>query len=224
MPERVTFATEDGVTIAGERYAGPSIDGPSALLLHMMPATKESWRPFAEALVARGFSHVLAIDLRGHGESTAGPGGSKLFYKDFSDEEQQAKMKDVEAAVAWLEGMGVRKDRLLLAGASIGANLAIAYAAAYHEIPAVIALSPGLDYRGVTTGDKISALADHQRVHIAASTEDEYSFASMRSLASRRPGSTISELHDAGHGTTMFEREPVFMAETLAWAQAAMRP
>jgi len=52
--ERVTITTEDGVTIVGLHAAGRR-GGPTALLLHMMPATKESWSAFVEHLIGEGF-------------------------------------------------------------------------------------------------------------------------------------------------------------------------
>lgn len=215
--ERVTFTTDDGVRIAAEYTEGPQ-GGPAALLLHMMPAVKEGWRPFTERLLAAGFTNVLAIDLRGHGESTEGADGARLDYRLFDDAEHQAKMRDVEAAVRWLEReKGVTTDRLVVVGASIGANLAIAYGAAHNEVPAVAALSPGLDYRGVTTDDKVTEYADGQGLYLAASGEDELSFRTDRRLAELRPESVVMEFSGAGHGTTIFESEPAFMDTLAAW-------
>lgn len=214
MP-RVAFATDDGVTIVGEHREGPA-GGAAALFLHMMPATKESWGPLAEALAARGFT-TLAIDSRGHGESVRGPGGRRLDYKAFSDEEQQAKMNDVEAAVRWLEARGAERRRLALVGASIGANLSIAYAGAHPDVPAVVALSPGLDYRGVLTEEAAAAMPRDQKLLLAASAEDEYSFASIRALARAKADAECQELKGAGHGTAMLAREPGFFAYVVEW-------
>lgn len=214
MP-RVEFTTDDGVTIVGEHREGAA-GGPAALLLHMMPAAKESWGPLAEALAGRGFT-TLAIDLRGHGESVRGPGGRRLDYKAFSDEEQQTKMKDVEAAVRWLESRGAERPRLALVGASIGANLSIAYAGAHRDVPAVVALSPGLDFRGVLTEDAAAAMPRSQKLLLAASEEDGYSFASIRALARAKADAETQELGGAGHGTAMLERAPGFFAYVVEW-------
>lgn len=212
---RVEFITEDGVMIVGEHREG-SAGGPAALLLHMMPATKESWRALAEALSARGFA-TLAIDLRGHGESVRGPGKRKLDYRDFSDDEHKAKMKDVEAAVRWLEERGASRGRMALAGASIGANLSIAYAGEHADVPAVVALSPGLDYHGVVTKDAAAAMPRSQKLLLAASAEDEESFSSVHALARTKADAELQELKDAGHGTTMLERGPGFFAYVVEW-------
>lgn len=214
MAENIVFTTTDGVAIAGEYLAG-QVGGPAALLLHMMPAIKESWRPFAAELQAAGFS-VLAIDLRGHGESTSAITG-KIDYKNFEDADHQAKIHDVEAATAWLAAHGANPKRTALAGASIGANLAIQYAAEHHEIPAVVALSPGLDYRGVTTADKVARFSASQALLLVASSEDEYSFLTNKKLAEIKTGAALIELNGAGHGTTMFENQPQLMDEAVGW-------
>jgi len=215
MPQKVEFTTRDGVRIAGILYHGHP-GGPAALLLHMMPAAKESWDEFAGLLLGAGFT-VLAIDLRGHGESRRAADGRRLDYELFDDRDHMDKIHDVEAAADWLREEGFAADRLAVVGASIGANLAIAYAAAHPEVPAAAALSPGLDYRGVTTPDKVSRLAADQSLFLAASSEDELSFRTDRELVRLKPDAVVREYVNAGHGTGMFAARPDLMAELVGW-------
>src|SRR3989338_5627500 len=93
--ERVSLKTSDNVDIVGDYYASQRWRG--ILLLHMMPADRQSWSGLAIELSKAGVD-VLAIDLRGHGESAGGPEG----YLDFSDDEHQQSILDVEAAVDFL--------------------------------------------------------------------------------------------------------------------------
>lgn len=221
MPKKVSFETDDGVTIFADYYENGT-DGPAALLLHMMPATKESWQPFAAALIDAGFSRVLAIDLRGHGESIM-QNGHRIDYRDFEDADHQTKIKDVDAAVAWLEDRGATKSRLAVAGASIGANLAIVYGADHADVPAVVAMSPGYDYRGVTTPDKMAMYAPGQGLYLVASEEDELSFTTDRQLKELKEDATLKELKDAGHGTRMFDNDPALMGEIIEWLKQRVR-
>lgn len=214
MNERITFETSDGVTIVGDYYEGGG--DKAVLLLHMMPATRASWVAFANTLTAAGFS-ALAIDLRGHGESTKGPGETILNYQEFQDSDHQASMHDVEGAVAFLKDLKKMKG-ISIAGASIGANLAFVYAAAHPEIRSVILLSPGLVYRGVDTGAVAELAQPSQRVFLVASEDDEYSAASARELHEKLVSQKKIELFsDAGHGTTMVERKPEFMLALVEW-------
>ncbi len=210
MPESVFFLTEDGVTIAGDWY---SSDGDRfALLLHMMPATKESWATLAERLVEQGIS-CLAIDLRGHGAST---NGGALDYHAFSDAEHQASVKDVEAAFAFLESKGATAENTRMLGASIGANLAINFAAA-KGMPVVVALSPGLNYHGVKTADAVRALRQGQQVLLVASDDDTESAEGSALLHSMNPSRALLLVRNGvGHGTRMLEADPELTDELVA--------
>jgi uncharacterized protein len=67
--EPVRLTARDGITIAGTYWPGRRPDAPAVLLLHGVGASRNQTAPMAEALAAQGYA-TLAIDLRGHGEST----------------------------------------------------------------------------------------------------------------------------------------------------------
>ncbi|MDP3735059.1 MAG: alpha/beta fold hydrolase [bacterium] len=214
--EHVTLKTTDGVVIAGFYQAGTSRRG--ALLLHMMPATKESWDTFAAALHERGY-HTLAVDLRGHGESDGGPDG----YQKFDDARHRSSTYDVEAGVLFLVDHGIAPEGLVVIGASIGANLAIEYLAAHSEVRQAVALSAGLNYHGVSAEHAIEMLRAPQRVFLVSAEDDRVlGNAEMnRRLAELVPEAIEKKLliyTRAGHGTDMFgKEEPDLAAEILAW-------
>ncbi|KKW22380.1 MAG: alpha beta hydrolase fold protein [Parcubacteria group bacterium GW2011_GWB1_52_7] len=212
MNEKVSFLTEDGVTVVGDYYEGGGEK--AVLLLHMMPSTRASWVSFANQLVADGFS-ALAIDLRGHGESIVGSLGA-LDYNNFSDAEHRASIHDVETAVKHLEKRGMKE--IDIAGASIGANLAFFYAASHPEIKSLILLSPGLEYRGVSAEAVAGQFGGKAHFFFLASREDEYSAASANELFEKVNGEKQLELFDdAGHGTTILERKPEYLKILSNW-------
>lgn len=216
----VTLTTDDGVRIAGAICeAGDRKRW--ALLLHMMPATKESYVPLMNALDTRGVSS-LAIDFRGHGQSTITTDGRTLDYTTFSHEEHQAKIKDVEAAVALLEKTyGVDTRQIAFVGASIGANLAIQYAAAHADVPGVVALSPGLNYRDIATMPLVQSLTRDRHLFLVGSADDEISGPAVEKLFERSLAQTdIKQFSDAGHGTRMFETYPAFLEQVADWVAA----
>ncbi|EKD33044.1 MAG: Alpha/beta hydrolase fold protein [uncultured bacterium] len=214
MSERVILTTTDHIKIIGDYYETPGANK-FAILLHMMPATKESWKVFAEKLSKAGFS-ALAIDERGHGESTM---DGTLDYRRFGDEEQQAKIHDVEAAFEFLKSKGASESVTILVGASIGANLTIQFLAEHSGVLSGVAMSPGLDYRGVKTDGFIRQLGPSQRIMLVASDDDDRdSAASTHELHSLNLAQTVLvEKTGAGHGTTMFERDPGLMDEVIEW-------
>lgn len=221
MGEKVALTTSDGVELAGIYVRPSGAVRAAAVLLHAMPATKESWSPFSERLAGLGLSS-LAIDLRGHGESLK-KNGLAIDYRLFEDEEHQAKRLDASAAAAWLlDREGFKYDRLAAAGASIGANLAIWLAASHETMPAALALSPGLNYRGLAPELEIPKLRKNQAIFMAASEEDEYSYSSVQEFVKTQTAAarTVRLLKGAGHGTAMFDRDPRFMTEAAEWLAA----
>lgn len=213
VPPRIELKTSDGVSLKGDYFVGRSDRG--LLLLHMMPADRTSWRAFAEKSENANW-HVLAIDLRGHGESQGGPNG----YKSFSDAEHQASRYDVEAGVEFLKSRGVTV--LSLGGASIGANLALQYLSEHPDVRGVFLLSPGLDYRGVKTEPAARNLKPGQFVFYVASRDDAHSADTVQQLFDVTPAGVSKEIkffETAGHGTTIFEREPQFMDSVVEWLQ-----
>ncbi|MCH8741585.1 alpha/beta fold hydrolase [Patescibacteria group bacterium] len=215
--ERITFNTTDGIIIVGNFFAGPSPDISTVLLLHMMPAVKESWGEFAEKLVEAGFQ-ALAIDLRGHGESTSASDGRQLNFNRFGDKEHQDSILDVEMAREWLKKRGVSGKNIFIGGASIGANLALQYLAEHPEVQAAFLLSPGLDYHGIKTNLLMEKLTEKQQVFLSAAKDDAYSAQTVSSLNEIGKSLKVLKLYDSGgHGTNMFATHPELMEEIINW-------
>ena len=213
--ESIYFQTEDDVRIVGNYWKG---DQRAVLLLHMMPATKESWEAFAEALHTQG-STVLTIDLRGHGEST-NQDGEILNYKEFTDAEHQDSIADVEAAVAYMQEYGAKN--ISIVGASIGANLALMYQAGHSEIQKTILLSPGTNYYGVRTEPSAEALQKNQEVYFIAGTLDQRKTGNAADMAkqiqSKVPGRSEMKIYEnSAHGTDLFAEDSTLMDTLIAW-------
>lgn len=193
--------TTDNVQIAYSLYP---VEGPRGwlILAHMMPATKESWRDFANELQKHGYES-LAIDLRGHGESDGGSSG----YQKFSDAEHQASIRDLEAAWEFLKSRGATPDKTSLIGASIGANLSLQFLTENPEFKKAVLLSPGLNYRGLKTEQLVKKLSQNQSVVFATSQDDGNNAEENQQLyqvaASKNKHLIVFEA--GGHGTNMFK-------------------
>lgn len=216
--ETVKFQTTDGVTIVGD-FVNPSGVKKAVLLLHMMPAVRSSWQALSFELNKAGIS-TLAIDLRGHGESTemqkVGGAKQKLDYKNFSDVEHQASRLDIDAAMNFLKSKGFLEENIILAGASIGANLTLDAMYRYGKISKGVLLSPGLDYRGVKTESAMKQLAGTQKVWIIAAEDDEYSADSTKTLAGLRPDiAKFTIFKDVNHGTNLFKSQKTFVNDIV---------
>ncbi|MBI4992067.1 MAG: alpha/beta fold hydrolase [Candidatus Harrisonbacteria bacterium] len=166
MIEKINLTTSDDVKIVGSLYP---VSNPKEwlFLVHMMPATKESWKDFATAMQKEKYESI-AIDLRGHGESDGGPNG----YQKFSDTEHQVSIQDLMAAWEFLKSRGATPDKLTVIGASIGANLSLQFLIKNPEVQRGVLLSAG-DYRGLDSGHLVGKLRLNQKVLFVASKKDD---------------------------------------------------
>ncbi|NKQ36141.1 MAG: hypothetical protein HF973_11070 [Chloroflexi bacterium] len=169
---------------------------PGVILLHMLGSDRQVWADngFSQLLADNGYA-VLALDMRGHGET----GGSRDW--DLAEE-------DLQMAWEWFTGL----DEVAGEGQ---ANI--------PEIKTVILLSPGLDYRGVTTDDAIAAYGNRPAL-IVASQEDNYAANSSETLADLAAGEAKLIMYNgAGHGTSMFGPQPDLAPELLDWLNSYLQ-
>ncbi len=201
------LVTADGLTLAATYYSPTADPAPGILLLHMLGRDRSDWHDFALQLQQAGYA-VLAIDLRGHGESE----GSR----DYTLME-----RDAAAGIRFLRDQPqIDANRLLIIGASIGANIALRYAASDPDIAGVVLLSPGLDYRQVTTADAMPAYGERP-ILIAASSEDSYAADSARQLDSLAAGPHQLLIYDGqGHGTRMLGKGNGLETAILDWLRS----
>ena len=204
--EQVSFEAADGLLIRGTLLL-PLTSGadPGVILLHMLGDDRTVWGEvgLAADLVAAGYA-VLAVDMRGHGE-TGGAADWTLAADDL------ARVWDAFVALD-----SVDDARTAVIGASIGANMALRLGVDRPDIRAVVALSPGLDYRGVTTAELPAAYGDRPLL-LVASEDDAYAADSVRALAESAATARVEMYATAGHGTNMFAAAPELTPLIIGW-------
>jgi alpha-beta hydrolase superfamily lysophospholipase len=211
--------TSDNIKISAD-WRGAGNPKGYLVLLHMMPATKNSWNNFADFMIERDYSS-LAIDLRGHGESSGGPEGYK-FYLDY---DHQQSVLDVEAAVDFLKKQGAKPANTIFVGASFGANLALEYVATHNNFRKVIMLSGGLNYVGINAESFLKQLTPSHEVMLVSARDDErvHGNAEMnQKLSILIPVGVKKEIiiyETGGHGTDMFEQHPELMEKILKFVE-----
>lgn len=218
MAERIVFPTRDGIDLAADWVTAPTTMG-AVILIHAMPATRQSWAAFQRVLARRGLAS-LAFDLRGHGESTHARDGSVLDFKKFAPNQQSNSIEDVQTAFTWVRRRGVEPSRIALAGASIGANLALQFLAEEPQIPAAALLSPGIEYQGVNALEFAPNILPHQAVWMAGSSgDDDESAQAVKALDGmlKIERKAIEKPQQAGHATALFESDPAMMDRIADW-------
>ncbi|HSG18662.1 MAG TPA: alpha/beta fold hydrolase [Anaerolineae bacterium] len=203
-PQDVNFEGADGLAIQGTFYPG-SGEGPrpGVILLHMNGGNRGDWDAFARQLANDGYA-TLAVDMRAHGET----GGARNWDLAADD------LLRVWAAMA--EREDVDGARTAVVGASIGANMALMTGAEEPGIKTVVLLSPGRDYFGVTTEDRIVEYGQRPAL-IIASEEDSEAAVSSRALHELADDAELIMYEGAGHGTRMFGPRPELAQEIVDW-------
>ena len=210
--QRLTLHTEDGLTIAATWYEPSIRPAPAVILVHMLSRSRREWDSFASLLASEGVG-ALAIDLRGHGESPGDAGGDLATM-----------LKDVQAA---RQHLAVRPDvvrtRIGIAGASLGANLAVLAAADDSSIVSLALLSLSLDYRGLRSEAAMRKYGSRPAL-IAFSDDDAYANRSAKDLQKAGPGiRELLVLNGAGHGTNMLSRSADLTRALVDWFRRTLQ-
>ena len=220
MADRITLTTADDMNIVGDWVPSPRMIG-VAILLHMMPETRSSWSAVQLAMSRKGIAS-LAIDLRGHGDSVATTDGFALDYRQFTDEDHATSIDDVRAAIDWVKKRGVEISRIVLVGASIGANLAINELTDEPHIAGAVLLSPGEDYHGVEGLSDIEYLQPDHQIVIVAAEDDPDAFGASRKMYNLACSTkkTFVPYTSGGHGTNMLKSDPSLAEKIADWCVA----
>ena len=227
--ERVVFTSEDGVLLVGSYYKpriGTSNSTPSVILLHMLGMDRSTWDKFAQELSQNGYA-VLSVDLRGHGESIK-QANHTISYQSFMPKDFKNMTLDVKAAKKYLiEGRKANPNQISIIGASIGANLALNYAASDHSIKSVILLSPGLNYRGISTLDAIMKYKNP--IYIVTAEDDSESAKDSKILCEKITCAENLKIFENTnvHGTDMLSDKMIgskLQSIILSWVDSTFEP
>jgi acetyl esterase/lipase len=202
----LTISGADNLPISADLYLPSTGDTPASavILVHMFRGSRADWGDLPQLFVDQCIA-VLAFDLRGFGDTGGDIDWSKakedlnLIYQDLAGRTE------------------INPQKIALVGASIGANLSLITAANQPPIPAVVMLSPGLDYQGVTSEDALAQYSDRPLL-IIASKDDTYAADSAQVLKDAATGETELLLLDgAAHGTAMLTQSPDLGTTIVNW-------
>jgi acetyl esterase/lipase len=105
-----------------------------------------------------------------------------------------------------------------VAGASLGANLALLAALDLPFVRAVGAVSPSLDYRGVRVGPDLMRKLGDKPVWLAASSEDPLAVRTMHELTADGTGVRDQQLSPiAAHGSNLLAADKSLARALVDW-------
>jgi dienelactone hydrolase len=205
----VSFRGGEGRTVNGLLTEVGQRPAPAVVLVPMLGRPKDDWQAVAQRLADANIMS-LAIDLPG----TAAPEDPNALAGWNSD---------VRAAVDYLAARpDVRSGAVGVAGASLGANLAVLAAVADARVRSLALISPTLDYRGVRIETPLKQYGARPAMLIA-SLKDAYSARSVRELVKDAAGTREARWSETpAHGTALLSREPDLVQALLEWFQRTL--
>lgn len=141
--ERVVLTTDDKLTLVGSYWApkGKQV-APAALLVHDAGGSRQDLEQYAERLYKMGFA-VLAIDLRGHGESISGELDWARLDEPARERAWAFATRDLKAAAEFLRDQkAVHSASLVVVGHGSGSTLAARHAVRDENVRALALLAP----------------------------------------------------------------------------------
>ncbi|MEE2775381.1 MAG: alpha/beta fold hydrolase [Acidobacteriota bacterium] len=214
----VEIVGADGTKLAAT-YTSPGTPGPGMLLIHQCNMDRTAWARLTEYLVDSGV-HVLAMDLRGFGDSPGEPFSRESFPKLL-----QVSHGDLDAAMDFLvDQKGVDSARIGAGGASCGAMLTADLASRNDSVKTLMLLSGPPSDAAVAHIGSTAGLA----VFAAAASEDGIT----PGVADRLSGAVDGSPNDAStakvfagteHGMPMFAKNPSLGPELVSWLSAQLQ-
>lgn len=117
---------------------------PAVLLLHGYGENRSAWKDFSRLLVNRGWA-VMALDLRGHGESLIKNQRPLQASPEWRTNMHEFPV-DLDPALDWLKSRPrVDNRRIVVMGFDVGANLALISSGRFEEVRTAVAIKPNLD-------------------------------------------------------------------------------
>lgn len=141
-----TFKTFDLVELHAsfELPVGIPAPIPAVLLLHGYGEDRSAWKEFSKELLNRGWA-VMALDLRGHGESRLKNQRPIQASADWRTNLHEFPV-DLDPALDWLKSRPrVDNRKIVVIGFDVGANLALLANGKFEEVKTVVAIKPNLD-------------------------------------------------------------------------------
>jgi len=209
----VTFASADGVQLAGRLFGDPQQARTGVVFSHMLPADQSSWFDFAKRIADEGYL-ALTYDLRGY--CPGGDAGCSTGEKDAS-----AANTDLAAAVAFLRSKGA--ETIALVGASVGGTASLVVAAQEGDgVAAVITLSAPQTIDGLVAGPDVLAGIPAAKLFIAGNGDGTAAEAAQTfSEEAQTPPTRLEIVTSGDHGTALLEGNQAEIVRNLILAELA---
>lgn len=217
--EILTYKSKDNASIEATLVL-PKTDSPKSgiVFVHMWARDRMTFWGLPEYLATYGYPSIY-MDLRGHGKSSFPNSNIKITTKDKKKPYSDFYLDILPAFEILQQQKTVRKDHLILLGASLGCPLGVNAAQKYKKsIAGMIFLAPAIDYFDVNC---LSALRELQKKPAYAIIEKtDRSYRSALHFFNQFEGyKTLLKITRVGHGTDILYKNLGFPTLIRSWVE-----
>lgn len=213
--EQMSYTTQDQVEIFGSWIVGQDAvqskkKRPVVMLLHDYGIDRRDWSVFIPDLVNEGY-HVLAIDLRGHGQSAGGRATSARTI-------MQSGPLDVQPAFEWITSQqNSQHHNISIIGVGMGADIAYLCAGRFAKyLRAAVVISPS--YNPVTYGSVLDMQPENVLFCVTRTGKNGKSRMAAETLSNfTQHRKKVVVYESSAHGLGMFYAHPDIREEIFAW-------
>ena len=200
--KELKFDAKDGWDIYGTAYYTDTKQPTTLIILvPMLGADRTSYDDLIVPLHEEiPYADIVAIDARGHGEST-----NLGTYSNFQTGDFRAMKNDIDAVVTYFGAARPSINKYYLVGASAGSSACIDYAEGHDAVSKVVMISPGIEYQGFDITEDAEGYL--HELYLMAGEDDSYSATSASTIYNICPSDTKEKkIYDgiSAHGTNLF--------------------
>ncbi|MSR75574.1 MAG: hypothetical protein EXS14_08935 [Planctomycetes bacterium] len=223
--ETVKLTAADGQKLCGTLTrppAGVALKG-GVVLLPMHRSNRTAFAAFAPRLAAKGLMS-LAVDLRGHGDSTLNEQGTVIDVprEAAPDHPALSMHDDVAAAHDALIAAGVPAGSIVWLGGELGANVALRAAGMNTRKPAaLVLLTPMKSICSLVAASEAIACKELRTLVLAANEDAEFGAKPVvQALGAKATLRTLTEQNILG--TRMLGHVPGLDADLITWMEESL--
>lgn len=191
---------------------------PVVLLLHSIGYSSLDWSNLIKDLNKAGYA-VIAMDLRGHGQSVYDKTFHKKSWLYFTNKTFQKYPSDVIGIINQVQAQAKNLDmkNMAIVGADIGANTAVLATVDMKIKPKTLVLiSPTETFKGLYIPIALTKI--NMPILSMTSTKDRYSIQAQRELAKFSQGGFYAQNYpNGGMGMIMIKVNPSMSMDITKW-------
>lgn len=198
---------------------------PTIVLLHSLGYNSTYWKPLTESLNLEGYA-VLAIDLRGHGNSVYTVSYKQRHWSYFNLKTFAKYPSDVIGVINETQKLYKKPDfnNYMIIGADIGANTGVLVAQKYNKKPkALVLISAAKTFKGLSIPIAMTEIGTIPILSIA-SIQDNYMISEQIKLAKFSQGVFyIKNYPYGGTGMLLLKTNPSMKTDITNWVDMVMK-